>query len=169
MTADLAAVVAAADGAMVVVTACATDTGERDGCLVGFHVQCSIDPPRYAVWLSVRNRTHAVARRASHLGVHFLAESDHDLAALFGGITADELPDGGEGKLARVPWSEGPGGVPVLEGVTHRFVGRIVSFEEREGDHALVEVEPVEAVAPARAERAFRLADASDIDAGHSA
>ena len=43
-------IVAGLDAAMVVVTVAVGD--ERDGCLVGFHSQSSIDPRRYVVWLS---------------------------------------------------------------------------------------------------------------------
>ena len=45
---------------MCVVTA-ASGT-ERSGCLVGFSAQCSIEPARYAVWLSKANHTYGVAR-----------------------------------------------------------------------------------------------------------
>ncbi|WP_255360521.1 flavin reductase, partial [Frankia sp. EI5c] len=31
--------------------------GERSGCLVGFHTQCGIDPPRYLVCISHNNHT----------------------------------------------------------------------------------------------------------------
>ncbi|MDQ2650356.1 MAG: flavin reductase family protein [Actinomycetota bacterium] len=170
MTDELGDLVAAADGAMVVVTAHDPVGDERDGCLVGFHAQCSIDPPRYAVWLSVTNRTHRVARSSSHLTVHFLAATDHALAARFGGVTGDDLPNAGDSKLEQVDWVEGPGGVPVLQAVAHRFVGRIVAFDdEPEGDHSCVVLEPVEVVAPDRAEPPLRLSQASDIEAGHEA
>lgn len=171
MTDELGELVAAADGAMVVVTAHDADRGERDGCLVGFHSQCSIDPPRYAVWLSVANRTYRVARRSSHLAVHFLGRDDHDLAAWFGGVTGDDLPEGGDGKLARVDWVPGPGGVPVLEQVAHRFVGRIVRVDDDpdDGDHACFVLDPVSVGAPERVAPPLRLAQTTDIDAGHDA
>lgn len=169
MSDDLGDLVSAADGAMVVVTAVDADGGERDGCLVGFHSQCSIDPPRYAVWLSTANRTFRVARSSTHLAVHFLAETDHDLAAWFGGVTGDDLPEGGDGKLATLAWTAGPGGVPVLGGVVHRLVGRVVQFEESAGDHACVVLEPVEVAAPPRSAPPLRLSAALDIDAGHPA
>ena len=44
------------DHPMAIVT---TASGEvRSGCLVGFHSQCGIDPPRYAIWLSKGNHTY---------------------------------------------------------------------------------------------------------------
>src|SRR5688572_30127357 len=111
--------VASTDPAMVVVTVAAD--GEVDGCLVGFHSQCSIDPPRHAVWLSVANRTYALAQRATHLAVHRLGSGDRDVAELFGGVTGDDVD-----KLARCAWESGPSGVPLLERCRARFVGRIV-------------------------------------------
>ena len=39
----------------------AADGDDRAGCLVGFATQCSIDPPRFGVWLSKLNRTYRVA------------------------------------------------------------------------------------------------------------
>ena len=54
--------------AMVVVTTAAG--GLRAGCLVGFHSQCSIEPRRYAVWLSKLNETYRVAQRAEMFAVH---------------------------------------------------------------------------------------------------
>lgn len=169
MTDELGDLVAAADGAMVVVTAHDPERGERDGCLVGFHSQCSIEPPRYAVWLSTANRTHRLARSSSHLAVHFLAASDRGMAEAFGGVTGDDLPDGGDGKLAEVSWEAGPGGVPVLTDVVHRFVGRIVQVDESGGDHVCVVLEPVEVQAPDRTAPALRLSGTVDIDAGHPA
>ncbi|WP_255355718.1 flavin reductase, partial [Frankia sp. CpI1-P] len=39
---------------MVIVTAAVPD-GERSGCLVGFHTQCSIEPARYLLCISQAN------------------------------------------------------------------------------------------------------------------
>jgi len=44
------AIVADLESPAYVVTTAAG--AERDGCLVGFASQCSIDPPRFVVWLS---------------------------------------------------------------------------------------------------------------------
>ena len=44
--------------------------GDADACLVGFTSQCSIDPRRFAVFLSKANHTYELARRASTLVVH---------------------------------------------------------------------------------------------------
>ena len=56
----------------------------------GFSTQCSIDPLRYLVGLSVTNRTYELAMRASTLVVHVLHDtpSDRALASWFGEHTA---------------------------------------------------------------------------------
>jgi len=95
------------DAALFVVTAATSK--ERDGCLIGFHSQSGLDPPRYAVWLSKANATYRIALFATHLGVHVLDRSDHDVAALFGGTTADDVD-----KFAACEWAVGPHGVPLL-------------------------------------------------------
>ena len=46
------------DPPMIVVTTVSGD--QRAGCLAGFHTQCSVDPPRYAIWLSKANHTMAL-------------------------------------------------------------------------------------------------------------
>jgi flavin reductase (DIM6/NTAB) family NADH-FMN oxidoreductase RutF len=89
----------------------------------------------------------------------------HDLAELFGGTTDDE---GGD-KLARCEWTEGPGGVPLLDGCPERFVGRRVEWIDTDADHSCVVLEPIAAWAGEHPTARLRLADASDIDAGHDA
>jgi flavin reductase (DIM6/NTAB) family NADH-FMN oxidoreductase RutF len=155
------ALVAAMDPAMIVVTAASGE--ERDGCLVGFHSQSSIQPPRYTVWLSVENRTYRLAQSATHLAVHALSASHHAVAEHFGGMTGDDVD-----KLAGVEWTEGPGGVPLLDAVPTRVVGRIVDrLTAGGGDHVAFVLEPLRA--DGELEHPFRLSDASDIDPGHPA
>ena len=68
---------------MYIVTAVAGE--ERAGCLIGFATQCSIDPTRFLVCVSDKNRTARVAERADALAVHLVpAPADH-LVELFGG------------------------------------------------------------------------------------
>ena len=90
------------DYPMFIVTACAD--GERSGCLIGFATQASIDPSRFLVCLSHKNRTYRVAQGAELLGVHFVPEEQAELAELFGGETGDEVD-----KFARVRVGAGPG------------------------------------------------------------
>ncbi|MGN6412706.1 flavin reductase family protein [Flexivirga sp.] len=77
------------DPALVIVTT-ALD-GERAGCLVGFHTQSSMDPPRYCVWLSKANHTARVAQRASHLAVHAVPVGELALVQRFGSETGDAV------------------------------------------------------------------------------
>src|SRR3954466_64447 len=98
--------VADLDYPMFIVTTAAG--GERAGCLVGFAGQASIDPSRFLVFLSEKNRTCRVAREATHLAVHFVPADRDDLAELFGGETGDEVD-----KFARTDWHEGAAGMPL--------------------------------------------------------
>jgi flavin reductase (DIM6/NTAB) family NADH-FMN oxidoreductase RutF len=156
-----AAFVDAVDPAMVIVTAAAG--AERDGCLVGFHAQCSIEPPRYAVWLSVANRTCDIAQRSRCLGVHLLGDGDGDLAELFGGETGDEVD-----KLARCEWVPGPDGVPLLGRCPTRFVGRVVETVAGVGDHDLFVLDVIDA-ARGEVSTPLRLSTARRIEPGHEA
>src|SRR2546430_735081 len=106
------------DYPMIIVTTAAG--GERSGCLVGFHTQCSIHPARWAVWISKANHTHRLALRAGVLAVHFPSAEDRDLAELFGEETGDQID-----KFARCAWTEGRDGVPLLDRIGNRFVGRV--------------------------------------------
>jgi flavin reductase (DIM6/NTAB) family NADH-FMN oxidoreductase RutF len=154
--------VARANPTMVIVTTVAG--GERSGCLVGFHSQCSIDPPRYAVWISRANHTFGIAAHAHTFAVHFVPASRRDLADLFGGETGDEID-----KLARCDWAEGPEGVPLLDGCPDRFVGELVEWhEDGIADHACVVLEPVDALMTS-SDRWLHLTDVTDIQPGHEA
>lgn len=123
------------DYPMMVVTA--ADGGERGGCLVGFATQCSIDPPRFAVWISRQNHTFRVARGAPALAVHFLSRDDTELAELFGTRTGDDVD-----KFAECRWRDGPRGVPVLEGCARWFVGDVLE-QIPTGDHVGFLLKPV--------------------------
>lgn len=123
------------DGPMQIVTASAD--GDRGGCLVGFAAQCSIDPPRFMVWLSKKNHTLTIARRVQILGVHFPTPDQVDLAARFGTRSGDHVD-----KLAGERWHEGPDGVPILDDVPRWFAGRITERFDA-GDHVAFMLEPV--------------------------
>lgn len=126
------------DPPMIIVTA-ATDS-ERAGCLVGFHSQCSIDPPRYAVWLSKANHTCRVALQTTHLGIHFLSDGHGSLAHLFGERTGDETD-----KFEQCDHVAGPHGVPLLTGCQNRLVCRRTAMLEEGSDHICFVAEPVDA------------------------
>jgi flavin reductase (DIM6/NTAB) family NADH-FMN oxidoreductase RutF len=150
---------AAADPALVVVTTARGD--ELAGCLVGFHAQTSIEPQRYAVWLSRVNRTYRVGRLASHVAVHFLTDGDRALAELFGAETGDEVD-----KFTLTPWAPGPGGVPLLDACPHRLVGRRVTLIDEGGDHACLVSSPVQADSPGPF-TPLRLAAVTGLAPGH--
>ena len=105
---DVHRLVSTLDYPMFIVTVAAA--GEQAGCLVGFTTQCSIDPSRFLVCLSDKNRTFRVAREAETMVVHLVPQEARELADLFGGETGDEVD-----KFARVSWQPGPGGTPVLD------------------------------------------------------
>lgn len=128
------------DGPMFIVTVAAGT--ERDGCLVGFATQASIDPGRFLVCLSDKNRTARIARDASALAVHVVTADAMALAELFGGETGDDLD-----KFARCAWHEGPRGLPILDDLPHRFAGDIIGRMDC-GDHDAILLAPFWAESP---------------------
>ena len=155
------ALMAELDQAMIIVTT--ASGGERAGCLVGFHCQASIEPAEYAVWLSRANHTYRVGALGEYFGVHFLSKEHRDLAELFGG-NSQETTD----KFARCDWHPGPDGVPLLDRVADRLVGRRQAWLEAGGDHICLIVAPLLAEHGGTSDW-LRLADASHIDPGHDA
>ncbi len=133
--------------------------GERAGCLVGFAAQASIDPPRFAVWLSKENHTFRVAQSANTLVVHVLRLGDEQWAHLFGGETGDEVD-----KFAGVAWKAGPDDCPVLPGCDW-FAGSILERVDT-GDHVAYVLAPHGGEAARHQARVLALADL-DIEAGH--
>ncbi|MFD7628681.1 flavin reductase family protein [Streptomyces sp. NPDC059851] len=156
---------AALDGPVYVVTA--ASGGRRGGCLVGFASQCSIDPPRFVVWLSTANHTHTVARGAQYLTVHLLRRDQRALAELFGGQTGDRVD-----KFARTGWRPGHAGSPVLTDAADWFTGRIEGVFAG-GDHEGFLLAPVQESpsppAPGPVVPPLRYADVRDLEPGHPA
>ncbi len=148
------------DNPMIVVT---TASGRvRAGCLVGFHAQCGIDPPEYAVWLSKANHTYRVGALSDTFAVHFLGSGDRHLAELFGGTTGDNTD-----KFARCDWERGPDGVPVLSEVENRFVGRRVALLDAGADHVCLMLRPIDA--SVGEDGLLWLGEVADLEAGHTA
>ena len=148
------------DYPMLIVTTAAA--GERSGCLVGFSSQCSINPPRFTVWLSERNRTFRVALQAGALVVHFPAAGQDALAELFGGETGDEVD-----KFERCRWHDGPEGLPVLDDCERWVAGRVIDRMDT-GDHVAFVLEPFGGAAgPWPGPLRFQVV--KGIDAGHEA
>lgn len=143
---------------MLIVTARAG--GEADGCLVGFSTQCSIDPARFLVCLSDKNRTFRVASSASSLAVHVVPADAQALAELFGGQTQDEVD-----KFARCRWHSGPDELPILDDCPRWFAGRILE-RRRLGDHVGFVLEPfAAALGPPDGQLSFQ--QVKEIDPGH--
>lgn len=122
---------------MVIVTTVGPD-GERSGCLVGFHTQCSLEPARYLLCISRSNHTHGVASRAGHLAVHLLDQDDRELSSLFGEQTGDEVD-----KFAHCAWRPGPFGLPVLDEPNAWFAGPILTRTDV-GDHTAFVIQPAD-------------------------
>lgn len=136
---DLAAfhqLVGQLDYPMLIVTT--SVAGEHSGCLVGFHTQCSIDPPRFLVCVSHRNHTFPLALASELLAVHVLDVADHRLAELFGERTGDDVD-----KFAACAWREHHG-LPVLSAVKAWFIGRVLHRLDC-GDHTGHLLEPIQA------------------------
>jgi len=148
------------DYPMFIVTVAAR--GERAGCLVGFTTQCSIDPPRFLVCLSDKNRTFRVAQDASVMVVHLVPRQEDELAKLFGERTGDEVD-----KFERCAWSPGPESTPVLDACGNWFAGRILE-RFAAGDHDAFLLEPFEGASDSDQEQ-FAFHRAKRMDPGHEA
>lgn len=147
------------DPPMQIVTAAAGD--DRGGCLVGFAAQCSIEPPRFMVWLSKKNHTLTIAQRADVLAVHFPSAGQRDLAERFGTRSDDD-----DDKLAGERWHEGPHGVPVLDDVPRWFAGRVTERLDS-GDHVAFLLEPVAGSVSATDLPQLGFQAVKDLDPGH--
>jgi flavin reductase (DIM6/NTAB) family NADH-FMN oxidoreductase RutF len=133
---------------------------ERAGCLIGFATQCSIDPPRFLVCLSDKNKTFRVAREASVMVVHMVPSDAGELARLFGEQTGDEVD-----KFARCEWSPGPDGTPVLNDCRNLFAARIVERIDA-GDHWAFVLDPFEGASDRRQSQ-FDFHRAKRMEPGH--
>jgi flavin reductase (DIM6/NTAB) family NADH-FMN oxidoreductase RutF len=148
------------DYPMFIVTA--SNGRERSGCLVGFATQCSINPPRFLVCLSDKNRTFRVARDADVVIVHLVPADADALAELFGSQTGDDVD-----KFARCSWHDGPEGAPVLDDCGNWFAGRILDRVPA-GDHCALLLEPFAAHTDGE-DAAFTFHRAKRMEPGHEA
>ncbi len=154
-------IAASLDSPMAVVTTGAGD--ERAGCLIGFHAQTSINPRRYAVWLSKANYTLRLALHSEFLAVHFLTRDDRDLAELFGTLSGDDVD-----KFARCDWEPSDEGPPMLSRCPHRLLLRRTALLDEGGDHVCLVTEPLDALSSGRF-TTLRLSDVGDLEPGHAA
>jgi flavin reductase (DIM6/NTAB) family NADH-FMN oxidoreductase RutF len=159
---DFATITAGLDYPMYVLTLDAGPPWGRAGCLVGFTTQCSIDPPRFLVCLSKRNRTYRASAGARVVAVHTLGAADRDLAELFGSHTGDDID-----KFERCAWRPGPDGVPVLERCPAWFAGEITGRTDL-GDHEGLTLAPTH-VAGGSTEPLLMFSAVRDLDPGHRA
>lgn len=148
------------DGPMIVVTVAGGP--HRAGCLVGFHTQVSIDPPRYLVCLSVNNHTYRIAKDATHLGVHFLGTEQRDVAARFGTRCSATFD-----KFAGLEVHDGPGGAPVVHDCAHWFVGQILGTLPID-DHVAFALEPVASGGAEDRRALLGFQGVKDLDAAHA-
>jgi flavin reductase (DIM6/NTAB) family NADH-FMN oxidoreductase RutF len=156
------ALMADVDRTMIIVTTASRNV--RAGCLVGFHSQAGIEPAGYAVWLSKANHTYRIGALSEHFAVHLLSKEHHDLAELFGATTQDEVD-----KFERCEWSPGPDGVPLLDSIGNRFVGRRRAWLDPGSDHICLIVSPILADRTGGPTDWLRLADVADVTAAHTA
>jgi flavin reductase (DIM6/NTAB) family NADH-FMN oxidoreductase RutF len=154
------AIMQSLDAPLVIVTAAAS--GERAGCLVGFHGQSSISPRRYCVWLSKANRTYQVALASEHLGIHFLRPGDTALAERFGTRTGDRTD-----KFAGLEVAAGPGGVPLLRQCAGWLAVRRTARLDEGGDHVCMVTEPVAAQDGGQPFAPLRTSQARHLVPGH--
>ena len=119
---------AAADPPLIVVTTAAE--GEQAGCLVGFHVQSSITPEHYCVWLSKANHTYRVSLRAAHFAVHFLTAEDLTLAERFGTLSGEDTD-----KFAGIDVDLDEYGVPLLGACPNRMSLERIAVLDDGSDH----------------------------------
>jgi flavin reductase (DIM6/NTAB) family NADH-FMN oxidoreductase RutF len=148
------------DYSMFIVTV--ANGARREGCLVGFATQTSVNPSRFLVCLSDKNRTTRLAAEVDHLAVHFVPARAEALAELFGATTGDD-----HDKFAECDWTPGPEGLPILDECRNWFVGRVLERLDL-GDHVGLLLEPrVSSHGETGPEFSFHRA--KRIDAGHEA
>lgn len=150
---------AAANPPLIVVTTAAE--GELAGCLVGFHVQSSIEPEHYCVWLSKANHTYRVSLRATHFGVHFLTADDLSLAERFGSQSGEDTD-----KFADLDVELDQHGVPQLAACPNRMLLERITVLDDGGDHVCLTAR----VFSAHTGGSFvplRVSDATHLDPGH--
>jgi flavin reductase (DIM6/NTAB) family NADH-FMN oxidoreductase RutF len=147
------------DYPMFIVTA--ARGGDRDGCLVAFATQCSINPARFLVCISDKNRTFRIAEETDTLVVHVVPEDAGELVEIFGGETGDEVD-----KLSEVEWREGPDGAPVLARCPNWFAGCVLD-RVKLGDHVGYLLEPVAGEHGVDGMVAFPFSRAKHVQAGH--
>ena len=152
------AIMASSDSPSYVVTTAAA--GTTAGCFVGFATQCSMEPPRFGVWLSKVNRTYRIASAAPTLVVHVLRAGDGALVRWFGRETGDDVD-----KFAGIDWQPGPDGCPVIQGLDW-FAGSILDRLDT-GDHVGFVVAPIAGRVQHSEREQLPAGELGDVEPGH--
>lgn len=113
---------------VTVVTARASD-GRKVGVTVNSFSSVSLDPPLILWSISRQTPSFTDFSNSSHFAVNVLELRQHHLSRQF----STPVPD----KFAGVEFAEGPGGVPLLNGVIAQFVCRKVRQYDG-GDHVIL-------------------------------
>jgi flavin reductase (DIM6/NTAB) family NADH-FMN oxidoreductase RutF len=112
---------------VTVITACAPD-GRRAALTVNSFASVSLAPPLVLWSLGLHSSSLSIFQDASHFAVNVLSEMQEDLARHF----ARSQPD----KFAGIPWREGLGGAPLLDGTLAEFECRN-AYRYYGGDHII--------------------------------
>jgi flavin reductase (DIM6/NTAB) family NADH-FMN oxidoreductase RutF len=122
---------------VTVVTTCAED-GSRIGVTANSFTSLSLDPPLVLWCINSTAPSLPAFQASSHFAINVLCAKQHHLSRQFATPSED--------KFANVTFNEGPGGVPILDGVLAHFVCRNVRQVEA-GDHFILigEVESFDA------------------------
>jgi len=150
---------AAVDPPLIVVTTAVED--EQAGCLVGFHVQSSITPQHYCVWLSKANHTYRVGLRAKHFAVHFLTADDLEIAERFGTLTGEDTD-----KFEGLDVEPDEHGVPLLKACPNRLSLERLSMLDDGSDHVCLTTR-VSSSHTSGDFKPLRVSDAAHLDPGH--
>ncbi|MGW4966234.1 flavin reductase family protein [Nonomuraea sp. NPDC004186] len=117
---------------VVIVTAAVAGRG-RAGFTATSFTSVSLDPPLVSFCIDRGSSSWPVVAEAEHLGIHFLARTDHDLARAFAAAGAD--------RFSNARWRPGPHDVPVLADPDTVLVCR-TDQRVTAGDHVIVLAEP---------------------------
>ena len=113
---------------VTVITTCAED-GRRIGITANSFTSLSLDPPLVLWCLSKTAPSKPAFEAARYFAVNVLCAGQHHLSRQFATAAEDKFTD--------VPVLEGPGGVPMIDGVLAHFVCRNLRRVDG-GDHLIV-------------------------------
>ncbi|MFF2654882.1 flavin reductase family protein [Streptomyces sp. NPDC058045] len=113
-----------------------TAPGERPaGFTANSLTSVSAEPPVVSFGIATVGSSWPAVSRATHVGVHLLAEDQQEVGARFARSGADRFGPA-------TAWRPGPEGVPLLDGVLAWMVCRIIARVPA-GDHRIVLAEAV--------------------------